>query len=75
MSGEEPDGGRPMLRIVRGDPTAEELAALVAVLTSASGEEQVEEAPLGTRSRWATPERLMRPALAPTGWWASSLPR
>jgi hypothetical protein len=75
VSGEEPGGGRPTLRIVRGDPTAEELAALVAVLTSASGEEHVEQAPLEARSRWASPERMMRPALAPTGWWASSLPR
>ncbi len=34
--GSEPRGDRPLLRIVRGDPTPEELAALVAVLAAAS---------------------------------------
>ena len=35
--GPEHAGERPTLRIVRGDPTPEELAALVAVLAAASG--------------------------------------
>jgi Acyl-CoA carboxylase epsilon subunit len=64
----------PALRIVRGDPSAEEIAALVAVLAAASGGDQ----PAGQatpRSQWAPPSRLLRPAVAPTGWWESSLPR
>ena len=65
---------RPALRIVRGDPTPEELAALVTVLAAASGGEPAggQAAPV---SQWAPPPRLMRPAVAPTGWWESSLPR
>jgi hypothetical protein len=64
----------PLLRIVRGDPTPEELAALVAVLASASGGDQ-DAGPATPVAQWAPPARLMRPAVAPTGWWESSLPR
>ncbi len=62
------------LRIVRGDPTPEELAALVAVLAVASGGEKAAGPPTPV-AQWAPPARLMRPAVAPTGWWESSLPR
>ena len=72
--GPEHTGERPMLRIVRGDPTPEELAAVVAVLAAASGGEQ-SVGPAGPVPQWAPPARLMRPAVAPTGWWESSLPR
>ena len=72
MSAEHQD--RPALRIVRGDPSAEELAALVAVLAAASGTGQEEPAP-APRSDWAPPARLLRTPVAPTGWWASALPR
>ena len=64
----------PALRIVRGDPTPEELAALVAVLAAASGGGEM-AGPGGPVAQWAPPARLMRPAVAPTGWWESSLPR
>ncbi|MCU0300168.1 MAG: hypothetical protein MUF35_01005 [Candidatus Nanopelagicales bacterium] len=64
---------RPALRIVHGDPTPEEVAALVAVLAAAGGDEG--QAPSGPVAQWATPERLLRRPLAPTGWWESSLPR
>ena len=64
----------PTLRIVRGDPTAEEIAALVAVLSAATGGEAPEE-PTGHGSQWAPPARQTRPALSPTGWWESALPR
>ncbi|MDH3959075.1 MAG: acyl-CoA carboxylase subunit epsilon [Actinomycetota bacterium] len=64
----------PTLRIVRGDPTAEEIAALVAVLSAASGGEEPEQ-PEGHGSQWAPPARLMRPAMSPSGWWESALPR
>ncbi len=63
----------PALRIVRGDPTAEELAALVAVLAAAGGGAQPDDTPTAV-AQWAPPARLMRPAVAPTGWWESSLP-
>jgi hypothetical protein len=74
-----PDAGHghheqpPALRIVRGNPTAEELAALVTVLAAASGGHS--GGPPAAVPQWAPPARLMRPAVAPTGWWESALPR
>ncbi|HEX6887596.1 MAG TPA: acyl-CoA carboxylase epsilon subunit [Candidatus Nanopelagicales bacterium] len=64
---------RPVLRIVHGDPTAEELAAVVAVLAAAATSE-ADGATAAEGSHWAAPVRLLRPAVAPTGWWASGLP-
>ena len=58
--------------IDRYDP--EPLWALVAVLAAASGGEQP-AGPATPVSQWAPPARLMRAAVAPTGWWESSLPR
>ncbi len=67
---------RPTLRVVRGEPTAAELAALVVVLgaraaaatTGASGQ---------LRSSWNDPARLVRhPQPSRSGGWrASALPR
>jgi hypothetical protein len=66
---------RVVLRVVRGEPTDEELAAVVTVLAARAG---------GTRapdptpaSRWADPHRLVRGSTAPArgGWRASALPR
>jgi hypothetical protein len=45
--------GRPALRIVRGDATPEEVAALVAVLAASSGTE--DPAPRRPRSAWSDP--------------------
>jgi hypothetical protein len=61
----------PLLRIVRGNPTAEELAALIAIVASRSA---VEPAPVPVRSLWARP--VLRTALphGPGAWRASSLP-
>jgi hypothetical protein len=67
-------GSPPPLRIVRGDPTPEELAALVAVLAAASGDGP-SSGPTAPVSQWAPPARLLRRAVAPTGWWESSLPQ
>ena len=44
---------RPALRIVRGDPTPEEVAALVAVLATSATEG--EAPPARHRSRWSDP--------------------
>jgi hypothetical protein len=65
-----------MLRIVKGDPTPEEVAALVAVLAARTGAAG-DQAPTAPRSEWASPERRMRPALhpAPGAWRASAFPR
>ena len=63
---------QPQLRVVRGNPTPEELAALVAVVAT-RGVAEPDPAPV--RSLWARP--VLRTAL-PHGhgaWRASSLPR
>ncbi|TAK71269.1 MAG: acyl-CoA carboxylase subunit epsilon [Actinomycetota bacterium] len=72
-SGDEP--GRPVLRLVRGSATPEEIAALVAVVTAAARAPQPE--PAAPASQWASPWRQVRRPLqvGPAGWWASTLPR
>ena len=63
---------QPLLRVVRGNPTPEELAALIAVVSTRGG--TVEEPP-PARSLWAAPV-LRRPlSPGPGAWRASSLPR
>jgi hypothetical protein len=66
---------RPALRIVRGEPTADELAALVAVL-SARAAQGDGGAPARARSAWNAPSRLVRKPVAHgrDGWRRSSLP-
>jgi len=64
----------PALRIVSGDPTPEELAALVAVL-SALGAGGEDEAPR-RRSPWSDPRwRLVGASARRDGWRTSALPR
>jgi hypothetical protein len=66
--------GTPTLRVVRGEPDAAELAALVAVLTTRRAPPAVLPAP---RSAWADPARRLRGPLAtgPGGWRRSAGPR
>ena len=64
---------RPLLRVVRGNPTAEELAALVAVLTARAA---AGPPPRRPRSAWADPARqLFAPRVGPDAWRRSALPR
>ncbi|MGI5165081.1 acyl-CoA carboxylase subunit epsilon [Spirillospora sp. CA-253888] len=75
---------KPFLRIVRGDPSPEEIAALVAVLTAraqaaAAARDAGEARPV---SRWADRSRGLRGAVAegvrprgPGAWRAGGLPR
>ncbi len=68
----------PLLRVVRGEPTPTELAALVAVVSAAVAGAGDAEQPMTELSEWAKPERMARtPVFAgpPMSWWASSLPR
>jgi hypothetical protein len=71
----EPGSARPVLRIVKGDATAEEIAALVAVLSARAA--AAAEAPAPRRSEWAGHERRMRRPVHPSpgGWRASAFPR
>lgn len=72
----EPEPTRPLLRIVRGTPDDEELAALTAVVASVAA---ASGAPAPTRrqvSRWADRAALVRHPLptGPNAWRASGLP-
>ncbi len=68
------DDQRPALRIVNTDATAEEVAAVVAVLSALGG--GAAPAPRRTPA-WSAPARgVRRPLLhGPGAWRASALPR
>ena len=65
----------PVIRVERGNPTPEQLAALTVVLSAAGGEEV--EGKSRQRTLWTARSRFARPrpAVGPGGWRASSLPR
>jgi hypothetical protein len=75
------DAGDPVLRVVRGTPTPEELAALVGVVIARS-RAVVANPPAASASTWT---RSARPGAVghsgiparpgPDGWRASALPR
>ena len=75
MSGEVQDSGRPLLSVVKGTPTEEELAALLAVV--AAKQAVTTSAPSEVASVWAAKSRLVRPPLrpGPNAWRASAWPR
>ena len=65
----------PHLRVVRGNPTDEEVAALVAVVASLNAAtEEPEPAP---RSAWSDRRNLVRQPLphGPGAWRTSAFPR
>ncbi|MFW6775273.1 acyl-CoA carboxylase subunit epsilon [Nocardioides sp. CPCC 205120] len=64
----------PLLRVVNPDATPEEVAAIVAVLSSLGGA----PAPAPHRTpEWSAPRRLLRstPAAGAGAWRSSGLPR
>ena len=68
MNGEQ----RPALRIVRGNPSPEDLAVLAALVTAGGGESD-EPTAAPTRGRWNDPARSFRQLLRPgPGAWRSS---
>ena len=72
---DDPPAGRPLLRVVRGDASPEEVAALVTVLLAAAGPAE-QDAGRTARSAWSDPaSRLRRPVFpAPGAWRRSALP-
>ena len=63
---------RPLLRVVRGEPTAEELAALTVVVAALGqgGRPRRRPVPVGA---WGSPAHgHRRPLLAGPGGWAAS---
>jgi hypothetical protein len=71
----EPVESKPPLFVVKGDATAEELAALVVVL---QGLAAADTAPAPKpRPEWSAHHRKARPSLhaGPGGWRSSAMPR
>jgi hypothetical protein len=64
---------RPLLTVVRGEPSPEQLAALIAVVSARSGGAEQAPAP---RSLWGAPAAAHRRPLpsGPGAWRASALP-
>ncbi|MDQ4084388.1 MAG: acyl-CoA carboxylase subunit epsilon [Actinomycetota bacterium] len=74
---QQPAAQRPVLRVVRGEATEEEVAALIAVLSARAAAATAAERPAPRRSEWAGHERRMRRPVhpSPNGWRASAFPR
>lgn len=72
-AGDPESDSKPLLRVVRGNPTPEELAALVAVIAASSA--TAEPPPVG-RGEWSSRRRLHGAPLRPgrCAWRASALP-
>lgn len=64
----------PLLRVVRGQPTPEELAALVAVLVAAARATGADGADVRPASRWASRVDAVRAPVAagPHAWRTSA---
>jgi len=79
MTGDLDQGGRqaPVLRVVHGSPSPEEIAALVAVLAARAPAEGTAAGRGALRNGWSERSRLLRAPLlrGPGGWRASGLPR
>jgi hypothetical protein len=69
--GDETAGSPPLLQVVKGSPTDEELAALVCVLLASSGGRQAE--PPAPEKRWGAYWRNLRAPLVPgpSSWLGS----
>jgi hypothetical protein len=72
-----PEERRALFRVVRGEPTDEELAALTVVIAAAASAGG--PPPAKPRDRWSDPAARLRTPLPPTpgpgAWKASALPR
>jgi hypothetical protein len=70
-----PEERRARIRIVRGEPTDEEMAALTVVLAAAAS--AATTAPAAVRDRWSDPAARLRVPLrpGPGAWKTSTWPR
>jgi hypothetical protein len=68
---------RPLLSVVRGEPTAAELAALVVVIAARAAQGGPAEPMRPPAAEWSSKRRLLRlpPAPGPDAWRVSVLPR
>ena len=73
MSGENADPKRPVLRVISGSPSDEELAAILAIVASAAPEAE----PAPRISLWRDLSRGIHstPRPGPTAWRASTMPQ
>lgn len=67
----------PVLAIVRGNPSAEQIAAVVTVLSARPAQAGRTSTAETARYGWSARSRLLREPMArgPGGWRASALPR
>jgi hypothetical protein len=70
----EQTADRPVLRVVSGNPTPEEIAALVAVV-AAAGSAPTRPTTGSAHAGWAAHDRTVRQPLAQGGWRAAAFPR
>jgi hypothetical protein len=64
---------RPVLRIVRGEPSAEDLAVLTVLLGAASGGDEPAPRPIPVKGRWNDPAHTHRRSWsAGPGAWRSA---
>ena len=79
QDGHADPAGPAVLRILRGNPSAPEIAAIVVAVAAAARQAQADRARVQrpARSEWTSRARRLRQPLAhsPGGWRASSLPR
>lgn len=72
MTGEEtPQAARPILRVMSGNPTPEELAAIVTVVAVAASSAAETGEPTQAASGWGAPTAMHRqpmPAPGPGAW-------
>jgi hypothetical protein len=73
-SGDPQPDRQPLLKVIKGDPSPEELAALVAVISSMGTAEPAAER---RTPEWSAPHRQVRDRYfhGPGGWRSSGLPR
>ena len=64
---------RPLLTVVRGEPTPEQLAALTAVIAARAAAGSDDEPPAAP-SLWSRPQLRAPLSPAPGAWRASALP-
>jgi hypothetical protein len=71
----EAEPRRPLLRVIRGDATPEEVAALVAVVAALGN--AAAEPPTRRTPEWSAHHRKVRVSLphGPGGWRSSAMPR
>ena len=77
MTGAVSEGRTTPLVVIKGEATPEEVAALVAVVSSMAAAQQAASSDAPAVSEWGAPHRKVRRTFphGPGGWRASGLPR